>query len=250
MNRYPNLMAGAVGAAMVVLPFAIGSAALAQERSTRQIVVEPQAETKADETKTEAATGDEAQKETTNEQKAATAADEKAEATSEDKASGITVVKPATKTEETEKAEVKEETPEAKEETAEAKEKVVVEDKAVEPAKLSQHDIALALQTELKRVGCYFGALDGIWGPRSKSALDAFSHYGKVKDDDFTPSEAWIAHVKAKTKKVCRDSYGGYARPYRGPGYRPGYYRRGYGAPPPPRGYRGGYGRGGYYGRY
>lgn len=135
---------------------------------------------------------------------------------------------------------------EAKPKEEPANEKAAVP--AAEDPAAEKVNVILTLQTELKRVGCYRGALDGLWGPRSDAALDAFAHYGKVKHADSKPSEAWIEHVKAKTKAVCTGNYG-YARPYQGPGYRPGYRRDqgyydrrpGYGRPPP-----GGYRRGGY----
>lgn len=239
MTRYPKFMIAGLGAVAMALPVLAAETAIAQNQSTRQIVVEPddkkkaaaKTETelksgaaKADETKAVAATETKAKVEETNKivtvpAKEEAAVEKKEQAAVEKKAAAVT------------------------EEKA-----VVAEEKAAEPKTLSKKDIVVALQTELKRVGCYHGKIDGLWGRRSYAALDAFSHYGKVKHNDYQPSETWIKHVKAKTKTVCKGNYG-YARPYGGPAYRPGYRpgpgydrRPGYGRPPPPRhGPRGGY---------
>ena len=37
----------------------------------------------------------------------------------------------------------------------------------------------VAVQTELKRVGCDPGAIDGDWGGRSREPLGAFGHFAK-----------------------------------------------------------------------
>lgn len=118
------------------------------------------------------------------------------------------------------------------------------------PAKRDTLEIVAELQTELKRVGCYFGAIDGVWGPRSAYALDSYSAFAEVEHDSYEPSEAWIAHVKAQKNAVCHDGhYYGYAKPYSKPTYRQDY---GYHSPYSYQDSYGGdyYGRGGYYGRY
>ncbi len=240
MNRNLKLLTGAASCLAFAIPVTLTSAALSQAQpetpSTRQIVVEPQKEKKpaakaVEPAKAEVKTGV-GQADAGKAEKAA--APEKKEA-------AVTETIPAAAT----PAKVEEAKP--KEEPA-AKTVAVPESKDPAPEKLTEKvNIVLTLQTELKRVGCYRGPLDGLWGPRSDAALDAFANYGKIEHDDFEPSEAWIKHVKAKTKAVCNGHYG-YARPYQRPGYRPGhrrppgYDRRpGYGHPPP-----GGYRRGGY----
>ena len=39
------------------------------------------------------------------------------------------------------------------------------------PVELKPRELALAVQTELKRVGCYPDSIDGVWGGRSREAL-------------------------------------------------------------------------------
>jgi len=244
MNRNLKLLTGAASCLAMALPVTLADVALSQTQtetpSTRQIVVESQKEEKpaakaAEPAKTEVKT-DAGKADAGKTEKAA--APEKAE-------TGVIKTIPAAGTPaksdgaKTEEVKPKEE-PAAKTVAApEAKD-------AAQEKPAEKVNIALTLQTELKRVGCYRGSLDGLWGPRSAAALDAFAHHGKVDHADLKPSEIWIKHVKAKTKTVCSGYYG-YARP--GPGYRPGYRqgpryydrRPGYGRPPP-----GGYRRGGY----
>lgn len=239
MTRYPKLMIAGIGALAFALPAMTAPTAFAQNQSTRQIVVEPDAKkTDAAKKETEEKSGAAKADDTKTEAKAVAATDAKAKT----EAANKIVTVPAK-----EEAAVEKKADETKAAAVTEEKAVVKEEKAAEPKSLSKKEIVVALQTELKRVGCYHGKIDGLWGRRSYAALDAFSHYGKVKHDNYQPSETWIKHVKAKTKTVCKGDYG-YARPYGGPAYRPGYRpgpgydrRPGYGRPPPRHGPRGGY---------
>lgn len=42
-------------------------------------------------------------------------------------------------------------------------------------APMNRYELTRALQTELRRVGCYYGEIDGDWGPGSKRAMGAFT---------------------------------------------------------------------------
>lgn len=241
MNRNLKLLTGAASCLAFAIPVTLTDAALSQAQpetpSTRQIVVEPQKETKP---ATKAA--EPAAAEVKSDAAEADAGKAEKAAAPEKKETAVTETVPAAA------APAKVEEAKPKEEPA-AETAAVPEGKDPAPEKpVEKVNIVLTLQTELKRVGCYRGSLDGLWGPRSQAALDAFAHHGKVEHADYEPSAAWIEHVKAKTKAVCTGHYG-YARPYQGPGYRPGYRqgqgyydrRPGYGRPSP-----GGYRRGGY----
>ncbi len=76
--------------------------------------------------------------------------------------------------------------------------------------------LVVVLQTELKRVGCYHGKVDGDWGPGSSEALADFYHYGKVSSSKFDPTPDALALVKGKKGVVClahdrpQDDYGEY----------------------------------------
>lgn len=68
---------------------------------------------------------------------------------------------------------------------------------------LTAEELALATQTELKRVGCYGSALDGVWGGGSRAALDAFGDAAEVEVGDLSPTVEILAVVKGKTGIVC-----------------------------------------------
>jgi uncharacterized membrane protein YgcG len=64
-------------------------------------------------------------------------------------------------------------------------------------------NLALAVQTELKRVGCYSSSLDGLWGHRSQQALAAFGHFAHAKIGDLSPTADVLAIIKGKDGVVC-----------------------------------------------
>ena len=47
------------------------------------------------------------------------------------------------------------------------------------PPGLKPEEVVVAVQAELKRVGCDPGAIDGDWGGRSREPLGAFGHFAK-----------------------------------------------------------------------
>jgi hypothetical protein len=64
-------------------------------------------------------------------------------------------------------------------------------------------DLPRALQSELRRVGCHTGVVDGNWNESSKQALDKFNkHSGNSFDIRIASLDALDA-VKAKTSRVC-----------------------------------------------
>ncbi|HWB47871.1 MAG TPA: caspase family protein [Stellaceae bacterium] len=64
-------------------------------------------------------------------------------------------------------------------------------------------EIARSLQSELKRVGCYNGAVDGIWGPGTQAAVQEFNqHAGKALDTQSASLES-VAAVKQRTDRIC-----------------------------------------------
>lgn len=70
-------------------------------------------------------------------------------------------------------------------------------------------ELARSLQTELKRVGCYIGTVDGNWGTDSKSALDRFSKSAGLQSAGTGPTTTALAAVKAETERACRAAEGG-----------------------------------------
>ncbi len=64
-------------------------------------------------------------------------------------------------------------------------------------------EITRSLQTELSRVGCHLGAIDGEWNPASQSSFDSFVRYAGVKlDTDIALSDA-LDLVRGKKSRVC-----------------------------------------------
>jgi uncharacterized caspase-like protein len=64
-------------------------------------------------------------------------------------------------------------------------------------------DIPRLLQTELRRVGCNTGSVDGNWNAASRRALDLFNKYSGAKFDANTASTEALDAVKARTVRVC-----------------------------------------------
>lgn len=79
------------------------------------------------------------------------------------------------------------------------------------PVTLRPEELAIAVQTELKRVGCYPGEIDGAWGGQSRQALAAFGHFAKVEVAEPAPTAKILAIIKGKGAAVCVD--GGEAQP-------------------------------------
>ncbi|WP_088345619.1 MULTISPECIES: caspase domain-containing protein [Rhodomicrobium] len=64
-------------------------------------------------------------------------------------------------------------------------------------------DLGEKLQAQLKRVGCYAGAVDGAWGEASKAALAAFARARGGSVQPLEPSEATLAALTRETGRVC-----------------------------------------------
>ena len=63
--------------------------------------------------------------------------------------------------------------------------------------------LARALQSELARVGCYQGPIDGKWGPGSAQALYAFNYWMAGTAPTGRPSQAALDAVRAAEGLIC-----------------------------------------------
>ncbi|MEZ5923705.1 MAG: caspase family protein [Hyphomicrobiaceae bacterium] len=63
--------------------------------------------------------------------------------------------------------------------------------------------LAQQLQTELARVGCYQGKVDGDWGRRSASALDSFNAATGLELDVSQPTGEALEKVLASQEAIC-----------------------------------------------
>ena len=64
-------------------------------------------------------------------------------------------------------------------------------------------DLPRSLQTELRRVGCNTGAVDGNWSTASQRALDLFNKHAGMKLDVKVASLDALDAVKAKPGRIC-----------------------------------------------
>jgi hypothetical protein len=67
----------------------------------------------------------------------------------------------------------------------------------------SPQGLARALQSELKRVGCDPGSLDGTWGAKSRQALERFQRLSKLAFASDEPSEAALQGVASQMGRIC-----------------------------------------------
>ncbi len=83
----------------------------------------------------------------------------------------------------------------------------LAEDPAKPPAsqegKPTSVDVARALQTELRRVGCFTGNIDGEWKTPSQKSVELFNKYSATKLDVKLASLDAIEAVKSKAARVC-----------------------------------------------
>lgn len=102
----------------------------------------------------------------------------------------------------------------ASDKPGESEKAVEAPEKPAEPAKAAKagaageveeapDNLALAVQTELKRVGFYSSSLDGLWGRRSQQALAAFGHFAKTDIGHLSPTAEVLAIIKEKDGAVC-----------------------------------------------
>ena len=68
---------------------------------------------------------------------------------------------------------------------------------------LSAEELATALQTELNRVGCSVGRVDGDWGNKSRRALRTYGREAGIDLASLDPSPAILDQLKKSTGRVC-----------------------------------------------
>jgi hypothetical protein len=75
--------------------------------------------------------------------------------------------------------------------------------KAADPPATDPQALARALQTELRRVGCDPGSIDGKWGPNAVDALGDFARRAKVKLATAEPSQDALQAVASQKGRIC-----------------------------------------------
>src|SRR6202043_1297776 len=64
-------------------------------------------------------------------------------------------------------------------------------------------DVPRLLQTELRRVGCNTGSIDGNWNAAAQKSLDLFNKNAGMKLDVKVASLDALDAVKAKSARIC-----------------------------------------------
>lgn len=64
-------------------------------------------------------------------------------------------------------------------------------------------NLALAVQTELDRIGCYGMRVDGDWGNGSRRAMSAYYEAKKLAPGEMEPTEAVYRALLAEPEKTC-----------------------------------------------
>lgn len=88
--------------------------------------------------------------------------------------------------------------PDASEEVAEE-----TEPNARDAPGISQRELALRVQNQLLRLGCGLGRADGVWGRKSRRALQAFARHGNLPLDSFDPTLSVLDTLQSHTERVC-----------------------------------------------
>jgi hypothetical protein len=66
--------------------------------------------------------------------------------------------------------------------------------------------LAQELQSELQRVGCYAGGIDGVWTPLSQKAMKAFTERVNARLPVDEPDYVLLALVRGRQGKVCTNA--------------------------------------------
>jgi hypothetical protein len=70
-------------------------------------------------------------------------------------------------------------------------------------AEPSQAELITSMQTELRRVGCFSGALDGEWNAASRHSLSLFTRYAGTTFDVKIAAINVLDSIKPKQSRVC-----------------------------------------------
>lgn len=95
------------------------------------------------------------------------------------------------------------EAPPANSDTATQDGKVATLSQPEFPASPSEPGLAKSVQTELSRVGCFTGSIDGEWGAGSQRSLSLFNRNAGTKFDVKMASIDVLDAIKLKQERVC-----------------------------------------------
>ena len=67
----------------------------------------------------------------------------------------------------------------------------------------NETQLATSVQTELKRVGCFDGAANGLWDEKTKRALSNFARLAKLDVPAVAASEQVVALLQSRQDRIC-----------------------------------------------
>lgn len=67
-----------------------------------------------------------------------------------------------------------------------------------------REDLVLGVQTELQRIGCYPGEVDGLWSKTSAEALSRYFAAKKFRDPKTPPADGDLDVLKREMGRVCK----------------------------------------------
>lgn len=70
-------------------------------------------------------------------------------------------------------------------------------------AEINPQSVAVMLQSELKRVGCYAGPLNGEWNSLAENAVERFNRYARTNLSAGNPKGPAVVTVRQHQGKVC-----------------------------------------------
>lgn len=71
---------------------------------------------------------------------------------------------------------------------------------------LNTDKLAAAIQTELKRLGCYRGSVDNVWGGGSVRAMLKFERVSSLDLDERAPNAAAVLKLQSYDANICLSS--------------------------------------------
>ena len=75
--------------------------------------------------------------------------------------------------------------------------------KVASASKEQTRRLARKVQVELKRLGCYPGEIDGVWGGGSREAAKAFARRKGIALANLEPTNELLGHTRRYNQKVC-----------------------------------------------
>lgn len=72
------------------------------------------------------------------------------------------------------------------------------------PAEIfDEGELAVAVQTELKRIGCYGMEVDGVWGRGSRAALTRYYETRQLQPTGYEPTRFHLNNLRKETGTIC-----------------------------------------------